>query len=66
MLTARELIKRPFRWVSNKRIVTAPPLAYERRQPAPVVAYIGPNRRVNAQDSQTDINTPPAPTKRLL
>lgn len=44
-LTAKELLKRPF----SKRIINEPsvttPMPRERRNPAPVVAYIGPERR---------------------
>ena len=43
-LTAKELIQRPFR---KKHILAAmQPTPLERRKPSPVVAYIGPERRV--------------------
>ena len=59
MLAIREVTKRPFR----KHTSTLTPtkiLYHERRNPTPVVAYIGPERRVHTQ-----INLPSAPASDL-
>jgi len=44
-LATKELIKRPFRSDILEPQITTPP--FERRNPAPAVAYIGPERRIS-------------------
>jgi len=54
-LTAKEFLRRPFRTRIINHPRTFPVITHERRNPAPVVAYIGPQRRIINQRVEANI-----------
>ena len=57
-LAAKELIQQPFRKHVTSDQIIAPQLMRERRNPAQVIAYIGPERRVHNQLSTPNNRNP--------